>query len=42
MNTNMIKSYLILGCSQNMNVEYPNDLWGYGKINLIETFRKIR
>lgn len=42
MNTNRIKSYLILGCSQNMNVEYPNDLWGYGKINLIETFRKIR
>jgi subtilisin family serine protease len=37
-----LRSYLILGCEQNPNIEYPNDLWGYGKINLINTFRNIR
>lgn len=37
-----LRSYLILGCVQNPNIEYPNDLWGYGKINLINTFRNIR
>lgn len=41
-NTMRLKSYLILGCSQNINIESPNNVWGYGKINLIETFRKIR
>ena len=41
-NTMSIRSYLILGCSQNINMEYPNDIWGYGKVNLIESFRKIR
>ena len=42
MNTTRIRSYLILGCSQSYNIDYPNNLWGYGKINLIESFRKIR
>ena len=37
-----LKSYLLLGCSQNENIKSPNNVWGYGKINLIETFRKIR
>ena len=37
-----LRSYLILGCEQNPNIEYPNDLWGYGIINLINTFRNIR
>ena len=42
MNTARIRSYLVLGCSQNSNIYYPNNIWGYGKINLIESFRKIR
>lgn len=41
-NTLRLKSYLLLGCSQNENIKSPNNVWGYGKINLIETFRKIR
>ena len=41
-NSMRLRSYLVLGCSQNDNTESPNNVWGYGKINLIETFRKIR
>ena len=42
MNSTRIRSYMIIGCSQNKNVNYPNEIWGYGAINLLETFKRIR
>ncbi|BED91953.1 MAG: S8 family peptidase [Candidatus Improbicoccus pseudotrichonymphae] len=43
MNTLKMRSYLTLGCEQNKdNIQYPNTLWGYGTLNLFETFQKIK
>ncbi|GMB10557.1 MAG: S8 family peptidase [Candidatus Improbicoccus devescovinae] len=43
MNTLKLQSYLLLGCSQNKErITYPDDLWGYGTLNLINTFQRIR
>ena len=45
--TEIIKTYLISGAEQPVpNFEtdaegFPNNLWGYGKINLYNTFRQI-
>jgi subtilisin family serine protease len=44
MNTLKIRSYLLLGCRQNnaYGIVYPDGLWGYGIMNLIDTFQRIR
>ncbi len=42
MNSDTIRALLIRGCDRDENVKYPNDQTGYGRINLIETFNKIR
>jgi hypothetical protein len=43
MNTLKLKSYLILGSRQkNEGINYPDGLWGYGEMSLIETFQRIR
>ena len=40
-NTDSIRSYLIRGASRDENMVYPNNIWGYGRLNLAETFDKI-
>jgi hypothetical protein len=41
-NTYRIKAYLIRGCTRDLNIPYPNPQWGYGKLNLINTFNLMR
>ena len=41
-NTNGIKSYLIRGCRREPNIRYPNNQWGYGKLDLLNTFMQFR
>jgi len=42
MNTYRLRSYLVRGCKQDMGVQYPNNQWGYGKLNLQETFDLLK
>ncbi|MCL2580631.1 MAG: S8 family peptidase [Oscillospiraceae bacterium] len=42
MDTNRLRSDLILGCDRDPNIEYPNNQWGYGRLNLYNTFRMLR
>jgi subtilisin family serine protease len=42
MNTYHIKSLLIQGCDRDQGVAYPNDQWGYGRLNLYNTFLQMR
>ena len=37
-----IKSLLILGAVRPKTMEYPNREWGYGQLNLYNTFETIR
>lgn len=41
MNTKTVTSYLIEGAEKNMNVVYPNNIYGYGILNLLASFRNI-
>ena len=42
LNTNRIKSLLIRGCNRSPNIRYPSRQWGYGRLNLINTFNQLR
>ena len=42
LNTYRIKTYLIRGCRRDPNIQYPNFQWGYGKLDLFNTFRQLR
>lgn len=42
MNTYLIRSYLIRGCERDPGVTYPNEQWGYGRLNLMNTFTQRR
>lgn len=42
LNTYRIKALLIRGCTREPNIEYPSDQWGYGRLNLINTFNQLR
>jgi len=42
LNTNRIKSLLIRGCNRNPNIQYPNRQWGYGLLDLMNTFNQLR
>jgi len=37
-----IRSNLIAGCERDPNIDYPNNQWGYGRLNLYNTFRSLR
>ena len=39
---NRLRTILIRGCSRENGREYPNAQWGYGTLNLIETFNALR
>ncbi len=41
MKTNYIRNYLIRGATRDRDIKYPSTQWGYGKINLIETFNRL-
>ena len=37
-----IRANLVAGCERDPNVDYPNNQWGYGRLNLYNTFRALR
>lgn len=37
----LLKSLLISGCVREENIQYPNIKWGYGKLNLFNTFSSL-
>lgn len=41
MNSNTVKSYMVLGAKRDPNMSYPNREWGYGKLDLYNTFQNI-
>ena len=41
-NGDLIKSLLIGGCTRESGLSYPNNKWGYGKLNLYDTFVYLR
>ncbi len=41
-NGDLIKSLFISGCTRDANMTYPNIKWGYGKMNLYNTFSSLR
>lgn len=42
MSCNRVLSLLIRGCRRDGGREYPNVQWGYGKLNLLESFNKLK
>ncbi len=40
--TYKIKAFLIRGCSRDTTVIYPNTQWGFGRLNLLQTFDLMR
>jgi len=42
LDTFQIKGYLIRGCARDSNLSYPNYQWGYGKLDLYNTFNIMR
>jgi subtilisin family serine protease len=40
--THQIRAYLIRGCSRKQTISYPNPQWGYGALNLQQTFNLMR
>ncbi len=41
MDGDFIKSLLISGATRSENIQYPNIKWGYGKLNLFNTFSSL-
>jgi hypothetical protein len=42
LSTYQIRAYLIRGCKRNPLMLYPNTQWGYGALDLIQTFNLMR
>lgn len=42
MSTYQAKAFIIRGCDREKTLTYPNTQWGYGKLNLINTFNLMR
>lgn len=42
MNSDLIRSLLISGCTRESGLQYPNIKWGYGRLNLFGTFEAIK
>lgn len=40
--TYQIRAYLIRGCERSASLTYPNTQWGYGSLNLLQTFNLMR
>ena len=41
MNSARVRALLIRGCDRHPNIQYPNVQWGYGSINLMNSFRVL-
>ncbi len=42
MSTHQIRAYLIRGCNRSGSMKYPNEQWGYGSLNLLQSFQLMR
>ncbi len=42
MNSIEIKNLLVRGCQREENINYPNKEWGYGKLDVYNTFQVLR
>ena len=42
MNTYFVRANFLRGCSRDMGLSYPNMQWGYGRLNLLQTFQLLR
>ena len=42
LSTYQIRAFLIRGCIRDKNISYPNNQWGYGKMNLYNSFNLMR
>jgi len=42
LNTSRIKSFLVRGCKREANTQYPSKQWGYGKLDLLNTFMQFQ
>ncbi|MDP4120929.1 MAG: S8 family peptidase [Bacillota bacterium] len=42
MNSFSIRSYFVKGCVRDINIKYPSEQWGYGKLNLYNSFTSMR
>jgi hypothetical protein len=42
MNSYIARTYLIRGCDRDRDIVYPNFQWGYGRLNLFNTFEMLR
>jgi subtilisin family serine protease len=42
LNNLRIRSFLVQGCTRDANITYPNDQWGYGRLDLMQTFNILR
>ena len=42
MGTYQIRAYLIRGCLRRADMQYPNNQWGYGALQLMQTFHLMR
>jgi hypothetical protein len=40
--TYLARAYLIRGCDRDPGMTYPNPRWGYGRLNLWNTFNLLR
>ena len=40
-NTGLIRSYFTLGCLRDPGIQYPNNQWGYGRLNLYNVFAQM-
>lgn len=40
--SSVIKNYFIRGADRKSFLEYPNEQWGYGSLNLYQTFERLR
>ncbi|MPM91366.1 hypothetical protein SDC9_138494 [bioreactor metagenome] len=38
----LVRTLLISGCNKESSIQYPNNKWGYGKLNLIGTMGVIK
>jgi hypothetical protein len=42
LSTFQIRAFLIRGCSRSETIDYPDTSWGYGSLNLLQTFQFMR
>ena len=41
MNAARVRALLVAGCDRLPNIQYPNVQWGYGSLNLLNSFRVL-